>query len=232
MKSKDINAFLGTGTAFEGRLRFRGGLRIDGRFEGEIDAPAGDLIIGKEGVVEADVHVSSLLISGEVRGNIIAERRVEVLALGKAFGSIQTPTLVIVEGGVFKGKTSMCFPEEKPEEVNTSEAREGEGGPAQQSLGIIHGIVTAEPPVPRGSIHDVIEAVEADTKGVPVKNAKILAICDGKGKRKTKTDALGRYELRGLDDGLWTLKVKARGYDEVEAVVRVSGGGTYEKDFV
>jgi len=116
MKTKDeINAFLGVNTDFEGKLSFSGAVRVDGRFKGEITT-GGTLIIGELAVIESDIKASHIIVNGEIRGNVIAEKRMEIRAPGKVFGNIQTPLLVINEGVVFNGNCQMDkkeIPEDK-----------------------------------------------------------------------------------------------------------------------
>ena len=113
MKTKDeINAFLGVNTEFEGKLTFTGAVRVDGRFKGEI-ITKGTLIVGELAVIESDIHASHIIVNGEIRGNIMAEKRLEIHASGRVSGNIQTPVLVIDEGVVFNGNCSM----EKPIEL-------------------------------------------------------------------------------------------------------------------
>ena len=107
MKKRDeINAFLGKGTEFEGKLSFNGAVRIDGLFKGEIFTE-GTLIVGESALIESNIHVSHIIVSGEIRGNIVADTRIEIHAPGKVFGNIQAPTVVIDEGVVFEGNCSM-----------------------------------------------------------------------------------------------------------------------------
>ncbi|MBN2059299.1 MAG: polymer-forming cytoskeletal protein [Deltaproteobacteria bacterium] len=107
MKNKnEINAFLGMDTEFEGKLSFKGAVRIDGNFTGEIFTE-GTLIVGESAVIKSDIHVSHIIVSGEIRGNIIAESRIEIHAPGKVFGNIQAPTIVIEEGVIFEGNCRM-----------------------------------------------------------------------------------------------------------------------------
>lgn len=105
-KRDEINAFLGKNTEFEGKLSFSGAVRIDGKFKGEIFT-AGTLIIGEAAVIESNVHVSHVIISGEIRGNIVAEKRIEIHAPGKVYGNIQAPVVVIDEGVIFEGNCRM-----------------------------------------------------------------------------------------------------------------------------
>ncbi len=107
MKKNDdqINAFLGKDTEFEGKLSFTGAVRMDCRFKGEI-LSGGTLIVGESAVIESNVRVSHMVISGEVRGNIEADR-VEIRAPGKVIGNIRSPVLVIEEGVIFDGSCQM-----------------------------------------------------------------------------------------------------------------------------
>jgi len=105
--SKDqINAFLGKDTEFEGKLSFTGAVRLDGRFKGEIFTE-GTLIVGESAVIEADMRVSHVIVSGEIRGNIVAGERIEIRAPGKVYGNIQAPTVIIEEGVIFEGNCQM-----------------------------------------------------------------------------------------------------------------------------
>ena len=107
MKNKDeINAFLGKDTEFEGKLSFKGAVRIDGHFKGEIYTE-GTLIVGESAVIQSDIHVSHIIISGEITGNIMADSRIEIHAPGKVFGNIQSPVIVIEEGVIFEGNCRM-----------------------------------------------------------------------------------------------------------------------------
>ncbi len=107
MKNKDqINAFLGKDTEFEGKLSFKGFVRIDGRFTGEIFSE-GTLSVGETAIIRSDIHVSHIIISGEIRGNIIADNRIEIHAPGKVFGNIQAPAVIIEEGVIFEGNCRM-----------------------------------------------------------------------------------------------------------------------------
>ena len=117
MKTKDeINAFLGANTEFEGKLSFTGAVRVDGRFKGEI-ITKGTLIVGELAVIESNVYASHIIVNGEIRGNVTAEKRMEIHASGKVSGNIETPVLVINEGVVFNGNCSMEKPIELTEQA-------------------------------------------------------------------------------------------------------------------
>ncbi len=107
MKSgKDISAIIGLGTEFKGQLLFDGVIRLDGRFSGEIQS-SGTLIIGETAHVSAEIKVDTVIVSGEVHGNIIAQNRVEFHAPARHYGNIVSPVLIIDEGVLFEGNCEM-----------------------------------------------------------------------------------------------------------------------------
>jgi len=104
---KDISAFIGLGTEFQGQLTFEGVIRLDGRFSGEIHS-SGTLIIGETAHVNAEINVETVIVSGEVHGNIKARNRVEFHAPAKFYGNIVSSVLTIDEGVVFEGNCEMA----------------------------------------------------------------------------------------------------------------------------
>ena len=105
---KELTAFLSNGTNFKGELTFEGTVRIDGRFEGNINSKD-SLVIGENAVVDAEVHVGTVIISGRVSGNIIAKEAVEINSKAQVHGNIKLSgnKLVIHEGAVFSGGCEM-----------------------------------------------------------------------------------------------------------------------------
>jgi len=102
VSKRNLGTYIGKDTEFEGHLKFYGTIRIDGYFKGDISGD-GTIIVGKEGKLESDIHVSNVIIFGEVHGDIIAEKRVDIKSAGKVFGNIETPTIGIEQGVVFEG---------------------------------------------------------------------------------------------------------------------------------
>ncbi len=102
-------SFIGKCALFEGRLDFHDIIKIDGCFKGEIIS-VGQLVVGPTGVVIADVHVTEIIVNGEVRGNIKADKSIEILHSGKVFGDIRAPEIAIDHCAVFKGNCSIGSP--------------------------------------------------------------------------------------------------------------------------
>ncbi len=113
-RKNQITAFLGRDTEFEGNLSFKGMVRIDGRFKGGINTE-GTLIVGETALIDSDIHASNVIISGEIRGNIVAGEKIEIIAPGKVFGDIEAPSVTINTGVVFEGN---CQTQKQNEMVN------------------------------------------------------------------------------------------------------------------
>lgn len=110
MGKHDINAFLGAGTSFTGRLTFAGVVRIDGTFEGEI-ASSGTLVVGENARITGRVAVGRLVCGGHVAAEVAAEASVTIHCRGVVTGSVRTPALIVDEGGRIDGEVSMGGPE-------------------------------------------------------------------------------------------------------------------------
>jgi len=101
-----LNALLGRGSEFDGKLNFEGTVRIDGTFTGEIGTND-MLIIGEGAKVTADISCGSVVINGEVTGNIKATEMVELHKPAKVKGDITTPSLMVDKGVQFDGTSKM-----------------------------------------------------------------------------------------------------------------------------
>lgn len=102
----DINALLGKGSDFEGKLTFEGTVRIDGRFTGEIFSD-GHLVVGDGAQVQAEIRVANVTVYGSITGNIHAAESVELHAPASLRGNIISPALHIDKGVFFEGACQM-----------------------------------------------------------------------------------------------------------------------------
>jgi len=101
-----LTAFIDQGSEFSGKLSFRDTVRIDGRFEGEISSD-NTLIVGETGQVHADIRSNTVVISGEVRGNIVASAQITLHKSARVFGNLTTEVLIAEEGSELNGQVSM-----------------------------------------------------------------------------------------------------------------------------
>lgn len=123
-----INSILGKGCKFKGTIDVEGTLRIDAEFEGVVNCPD-TLVVGKTGVVKAEINVKNAIIGGKVIGNINATNKIELQSGSHIEGDIHTHRLVIDEGVFFEGSCKMG-----------GTPVEGDGGKSQQSTGTQTGV--------------------------------------------------------------------------------------------
>lgn len=116
-RSGEVNAVLGRGTEFEGKLLFEGEVRIAGKFTGEIYSKD-RLQIDDSAKVKAEIYAGVVIVYGEVVGNIYAQQLIELKSTARVLGNIETPALVVEKGVIFQGCCKMENLEKKP--VNAS----------------------------------------------------------------------------------------------------------------
>ena len=100
--STPIN-YLANGVAIQGRMRFANDLVIDGRIEGEITGE-GVLTIGSNAEVRGEIRTKSVIVHGQVFGNITVEDRCELKGRAQLNGDLIAARLVMDEGATFVGK--------------------------------------------------------------------------------------------------------------------------------
>jgi cytoskeletal protein CcmA (bactofilin family) len=93
-------------TSFSGVLKFESSLKVEGKFKGKIISK-GHLIIGENAKVNANIKAQSIIVAGEVRGDVEAQDRLEMLPTGKLYGNIKTKKLKMADGVVFEGSCQM-----------------------------------------------------------------------------------------------------------------------------
>jgi cytoskeletal protein CcmA (bactofilin family) len=101
-----ITGIIEPGCELEGKLSFLGAVRISGVFRGEIYTPD-TLIIGEGARVQAQIQAGTVIISGEVSGEIQARYRVEIHKPAIFRGDIHTPSLSVEDGVIFEGRSKM-----------------------------------------------------------------------------------------------------------------------------
>ena len=106
LQTDHVDTIIGAESSFNGALSATGTIRVDGKFEGEINC-TGDLIVGDNGKIKANIKVRNLILSGQLEGNVSVQGKIEITHTGKLFGDISTGKLIIDEGAVFKGKCDM-----------------------------------------------------------------------------------------------------------------------------
>lgn len=141
MAGQGHDTLIAKGVTVQGTVQAQGVLRVDGRVDGKI-ASEGDVVVGQDGVVHAEVSAKNVVIAGQLHGNVTVTGRLHILAGGALFGDVKVGVLIVEEGAVFKGQCEMEVrrPGEEPvrilRKVDSGDGGEtGRGAQAQQGAG-------------------------------------------------------------------------------------------------
>lgn len=123
---------LADGTNLRGKLTGKGGVRIEGSFEGEVDLD-GLFVIGPTGRVTCEeLRAKTVIVAGAMRGDIFAEK-VEIRATGRVWGDVLTTSIATEEGAFLRGQIQMEEELEMGEEQVVEEGEAGEDGDEGES---------------------------------------------------------------------------------------------------
>lgn len=105
MESGKMETVIGEDSFFQGTIRSKGFVRVDGKVEGGVSAEGA--IIGPSGHVQGDVTAKTVVIAGKVTGNVIAASGLELQPQGQILGDIRAAQISIAEGAIFEGNCVM-----------------------------------------------------------------------------------------------------------------------------
>jgi cytoskeletal protein CcmA (bactofilin family) len=140
---KDI-VNIGKSVVIKGELNGSEDLTIEGHVEGTIQLREHVLTIGPNGRIKAQVFAKSVIVLGEVTGNVTASDKVDIRDAGSVDGDIISPRVAIAEGAHFRGSVDMqrkSGPQAAPKPAAVSQpapqaaASVPPGAPAQQRAG-------------------------------------------------------------------------------------------------
>ncbi len=114
----------------KGTLRCKETLPIDGRVKGEIVCDK-TVLIGEGGKVDASIVADEVLISGEVKGDITARRKISLDRTARVIGDLVTPGIVIEEGAKLEGRIVIGLEEKPAQESKPAERPRPEAKPAR-----------------------------------------------------------------------------------------------------
>ena len=105
-EAERVETVLSGTTSFNGVMKFDSSLKIEGDFKGKIISN-GHLIVGEDAKIRANIKANSIVIAGEVKGDVEAYDRLEMLPTGKLYGNIKTKKLKMADGVIFEGSCEM-----------------------------------------------------------------------------------------------------------------------------
>ncbi|HWK12266.1 MAG TPA: polymer-forming cytoskeletal protein [Vicinamibacterales bacterium] len=98
------SAHIGSSIVIKGELTASEPVVIAGRVEGSIDVTGHEVTVAQGGELHGDATTDALVIAGTFRGDVVANRRVEVRSSADVEGSITAPAVTIADGAVVRGK--------------------------------------------------------------------------------------------------------------------------------
>ena len=100
-------ALIGRSVVIKGELEGSEDLTIEGQVEGKIEIRDHTLTVGENGRIKAQVFAKSVVILGELVGNINASETIDIRDKGSVDGDIVAPRVAIAEGAHFRGSIDM-----------------------------------------------------------------------------------------------------------------------------
>jgi cytoskeletal protein CcmA (bactofilin family) len=129
---------IGKSVIIKGDLSGSEDLTIEGQVEGKIELRQNILTIGANGKIKAQVFAKTVVVLGEVQGNITATERVDIRDNGSVDGDLSSPRIAIADGAHFRGSIDMqrqgggtaVAGAGKPADVKPAEAKPAVATPA------------------------------------------------------------------------------------------------------
>ncbi len=138
MRGTQITTLIGTGTTVVGDVRFAGGLHLEGRVEGNVEAADGEarLDISEEGRVMGEIHVGTVIVNGAVEGDIHADKRLVLGTQAHIDGNVYYNVLEMAAGAAVNGKLIHRPPSERLALEHQQADAAGKAGAEDAATGI------------------------------------------------------------------------------------------------
>lgn len=100
--SNEINTIIGKNSYFKGVFSIKGGLKVEGCYEGE-NLNVESVFITTTGKIKSNIKAGTVVVEGIIIGNIEAKNRVMLMPTSRILGEIRTPELIIQNGAIVEG---------------------------------------------------------------------------------------------------------------------------------
>lgn len=106
ISNERTTSFIGKTLFIKGEVLSDEEVLVEGKIEGKVNVKH-KVIIGKNGVVNAEIEAREVIIKGVVNGNVNGSYKVEIVPDGTLNGNIISQRVVLAEGANFKGSIDM-----------------------------------------------------------------------------------------------------------------------------
>jgi cytoskeletal protein CcmA (bactofilin family) len=103
-------AVIGPSITIRGDVTGDEDLTIQGRIEGTVTLKQHNVSVGPEGRVEASIFARSVVVEGEVKGDLHGEEQVVLRKTARVQGNVQAPRVMVEDGARFRGGIDMGEP--------------------------------------------------------------------------------------------------------------------------
>ena len=137
--SGNVRNVLSSDVEIKGTVKFQHDLIVDGLIEGDIQS-TGNLTIGENARIKAEVKTGTIVVYGKVHGNMTASDHIELKSNAEVVGDINAKVLTIEAGAVFVGKTTVGTPSQsqspssRSESSPSSQPSHGSGSSSQAAM--------------------------------------------------------------------------------------------------
>jgi cytoskeletal protein CcmA (bactofilin family) len=105
-KATGTTSLLSKEVKIEGDIQGNEDLQVDGQLKGSVKID-GDIFVGPTGTIEADVEAENIVVQGQITGNVLARKQLQIQSSGKLLGDCIAQTIDIKEGALFEGRSKM-----------------------------------------------------------------------------------------------------------------------------
>jgi len=107
INTTNVSTIIGEGTVIQGDILYTGGLHIDGKVVGNVTAENGSettLTLSKQGSIQGNVNVPTVVIDGEVEGDVTSSDRVQLISNSRITGNVKYNLIEMEVGAEVNGQ--------------------------------------------------------------------------------------------------------------------------------
>lgn len=111
-RGRSMESVIAADLTIEGKIEGSGHVRLVGKFKGDVQVE-GDLTIEKGAKVTGSVRAGTVIVGGELEGNIESASRVELLESGMINGDVKAGSLTVAAGSRMRGQAEFGWSEKE-----------------------------------------------------------------------------------------------------------------------
>jgi len=118
---ENVDTVIGLNVNLKGNLKNQGSIQVNGSVEGEVRSDD-NVNVGETAVIKGPVSAKVVEVSGMIKGIVEASEKLEINPTGRVIGDINVKTLIIKQGAIFVGKSTM--PDQSGDAIDVKDTKE------------------------------------------------------------------------------------------------------------